>query len=63
MCVYVLREYSVCVPLFNEAMSSPLHSVSVRESNFPPEILEVVKGQAVDLALRCVQPPAMKKKE
>lgn len=53
----------MCVPLFNEAMSSPLHSVSVRESNFPPEILEVVKGQAVDLARRCVQPPALKKKE
>ena len=53
----------MCMSLFKEDMSSPLRSVSVRESNFPPEILEVVKGQAVDLARRCVQPPAMKKKE
>jgi hypothetical protein len=37
-------------------------SVLLKESNFPPEFVQVFTGLAVDLARRCVEPPVLKKK-
>ena len=60
VCVYVCVCVCECVCVSYWLVI--LSRVSVKDSNFPHEFVQVFTGLAVDIARRCVEPPIMKKK-